>query len=62
MHMSHRAVRHYMLIKQHCIALLKYICIYFQNARWIVNVRRDVPVGVPLELSTCNGVARVTEV
>ena len=24
--------------------------------------RRDVPVGVPLDLSTCNGVARVTEV
>ena len=27
------------------------------------SIRRDVPVGVPLDLSTpCNGVARVTEV
>ena len=29
------------------------------------RVRRDIPVGVPLDLSTvthCNGVARVTEV
>ena len=28
----------------------------------LYSIRRDVPVGVPLDLSTRNGVARVTEV
>ena len=31
MHMSHRIVRHYMLIKQHCFCLIEIYCIYIYS-------------------------------